>query len=315
MSCSIITRVSSAQVAKCLYKLCEEKFGGDLAAMLKLSAVELADLCDTSDVQQVESVYRRILAEMDSVQLVRRGTMKERMANRGERRVLKTRVAEFDEKTPWGGLEFGHSYGLAGEYGTGKSLFAMQAAAYAAAEGNAVMYIYTEGRVEETNFPRIIARAARDVDVSEDDVAARIEVVEVANTTALKDVVMSIQTAVKVVVVDSIIAPLRAEFLGRENLQARQQTLNYIISLLNRHAMINGALVIVTNQVMDVPEAFMVGLKRPTGGNIFAHGINYIFMMVRPSKQKLEGYMWPLDVPGMSPDVRIQYRIADDGLY
>jgi DNA repair protein RadA len=312
MSCNIIARVSSSQVARCLHKLCEEKFGGDLAAMLKLSAVELADLCDTSDVQQVESVYRRVLAEMD-VQLVRRGTLKERLANRGERRVLKTRVAEFDEKTPWGGLEFGYTYGFAGEYATGKSLLAMQAAAYAAAEGNAVMYIYTEGRVEDTGFPRIMARAARDVGVGEDDVAARIEVVEVANTTALKDVVMSIQTAVKVIVVDSIIAPLRAEFLGRENLQARQQTLNYIISLLNRHAMINGALVIVTNQVMDVPDLFAG--KRPTGGNIFAHGINRIFMMVRPSKQKPEGHMWPLDVPGMAPDVRMQYRIADDGLY
>ena len=313
MSCNVITKVSSSQVAKCLHKLCEEKFGGDLAAMLKLSAVELADLCDTSDVQQVESVYRRILAEMDSVQLVRRGTLKERLAASGERRVLKTRVAEFDEKTPWGGLEFGYSHGFVGEYATGKSLLAMQVAAYAAAEGNAVMYIYTEGRVEDTGFPRIMARAARDVGVSEDDVAARIEVVEVANTTALKDVVMSIQTAAKVVVVDSIIAPLRAEFLGRENLQARQQTLNYIISLLNRHAMINGALVVVTNQVMDVPDLFAG--KRPTGGNIFAHGINRIFMMVKPSKQKPEGYMWPLDVPGMPPDVKIQYRIADDGLY
>ena len=313
MSCNVITRVSSSQVAKCLHKLCEEKFGGDLAAMLKLSAVELADLCDTSDVQQVESVYRRVLAEMDSVQLVRRGTMKERMAGRGERRVLKTRVAEFDEKTPWGGLQFGRSYGLVGEYGTGKSLFAMQAAAYAAAEGSKVLYIYTEGQVEQTNFPKLVSRAAREVGASEDDVLSRIEVAEVANTSALRDVVASITSNIEVVVVDSIIATLRAEFLGREHLQSRQQTLAHIISLLNRHATVFNALVIVTNQVVDVPDIFST--KRPTGGNIFLHGIHYIFMLVRPSKQKMEGYMWPLDVPGMAPDVKIVYKITDEGLY
>jgi DNA repair protein RadA len=313
MSCNVITKVSSSQIAKCLHKLCEEKFGGDLAAMLKLSAVELADLCDTSDVQQVESIYRRIRAEVSGIQLVRRGTLKERIANRGERKVLKTRVAEFDEKTPWGGLEFGHTYGLVGEFGTGKSMFAMQAAAYAAAEGYNVKYIYTEGVVPKDVFTNIAARAARDVNVSEDDVAARLDIIEVVNTTVLKEVIVEIPSNVKVVVVDSIIAPLRAEFPGRENLQSRQQTLNYIIDVLKRHAMAFNAIVVVTNQVMDVPDLFSG--KRPSGGNIFTHGISRIFMMVRPSKQKPEGYMWPLDVPGMAPDVRIQYRIADDGLY
>jgi hypothetical protein len=37
-------------------------------------------------------------------------------------------------------------------------------------------------------------------------------------------------------------------------------------------------------------------------------------MMVRLNKTKPEGYMWPLDVPGMAPDVRIEYRITEAGL-
>jgi DNA repair protein RadA len=313
MSCNVITKVSSSQVARCLHKLCEERFNSDLAAMLKLSAMELADLCDTSDVQAVESVYRRILAEMDSVQLVRRGTLKERLAASGERRVLKTRVAEFDEKTPWGGLEFGYTYGFVGEYGAGKTMLAIQVAAYAAAEGYNVKYIHTEGLVPKELFKTITTRAARDVRVNEDDVKARLDIIEVANTTVLKYVIAEIPSNVKVIIVDSIIAPLRAEFQGRENLQPRQQTLNYIIDVLKRHAMTFSALVVVTNQVMDVPDLFSG--KRPSGGNVFTHGINRIFMMVKPSKQKPEGYMWPLDVPGMPPDVKMQYRIDNDGLY
>jgi DNA repair protein RadA len=295
-----------------MQQLCEEKFGGDLAAMLKLSAVELADLCDVPE-EQMEQLLRKLVGAVEGVQLVRRTTLKELLASKHTAKVLKTRVAEFDEKTPWGGLQFGHSYGLAGEFGTGKSLFAMQAAAYAAAEGSKVMYIYTEGKAEKTNFPNLVSRAAREVGVSEDDVQSRIEIVEVANTTALKEVVASVPRNVEVVVVDSIIATLRAEFLGREHLQSRQQTLAHIISLLNRHATVFNALVIVTNQVVDVPDIFST--KRPTGGNIFLHGIHYIFMLVRPNKQKMEGYMWPLDVPGMAPDVKIVYKITDEGLY
>jgi len=312
VSCSKISRISSSQAARCLQHLCEEKFGGDLAALLKLSAVELADLCDVSDVEQMEQLLRKLVAAVD-VQVVRRATLKERLASKSAAKVLKTRVAEFDEKTPWGGLQFGRSYGFVGEFGTGKSLFAMQAAAYAAAEGSRVLYIYTEGQVEQTNFPKLVSRAAREVGVSEDEVLSRIEIAEVANTSALRDVVMSITSNIEVVVVDSIIATLRAEFLGREHLQSRQQTLAHIISLLNRHATVFNALVIVTNQVVDVPDIFST--KRPTGGNIFLHGIHYIFMMVRPNKQKMEGYMWPLDVPGMAPDVKIVYRITDEGLY
>ncbi|MFZ8840830.1 MAG: ATPase domain-containing protein [Pyrobaculum sp.] len=312
MSCSKISRISSSQAARCMQQLCEEKFGGDLAAMLKLSAVELADLCDVPE-EQMEQLLRKLVGAVEGVQLVRRTTLKELLASKHTAKVLKTRVAEFDEKTPWGGLQFGHSYGLAGEFGTGKSLFAMQAAAYAAAEGSKVMYIYTEGKAEKTNFPNLVSRAAREVGVSEDDVQSRIEIVEVANTTALKEVVASVPRNVEVVVVDSIIATLRAEFLGREHLQSRQQTLAHIISLLNRHATVFNALVIVTNQVVDVPDIFST--KRPTGGNIFLHGIHYIFMLVRPNKQKMEGYMWPLDVPGMAPDVKIVYKITDEGLY
>jgi DNA repair protein RadA len=37
--------------------------------------------------------------------------------------------------------------------------------------------------------------------------------------------------------------------------------------------------------------------------------------MRRPNKQKAEGVMIPLDVPGMAPTTEIRYEIRDDGLY
>ncbi len=38
-------------------------------------------------------------------------------------------------------------------------------------------------------------------------------------------------------------------------------------------------------------------------------------MMHRPSKQKLEGHIATLDVPGMSPGQKIKYEIRGDELY
>jgi DNA repair protein RadA len=66
---------------------------------------------------------------------------------------------------------------------------------------------------------------------------------------------------------------------------------------------------------MDVPEVFMMGVKKMAGRNILAHTVDYIYFMHRPNKKKLEGVMYPHDVPGMSPDTEIRYTIEDDGLH
>jgi hypothetical protein len=80
-------------------------------------------------------------------------------------------------------------------------------------------------------------------------------------------------------------------------------------------ARVFGTASILTDQVIDVPEVFAAKIKKPAGGNIYSQGANALFMAFRPNKAKPEGYMWPLDVPGMSPDTEIRYVIKDDGLY
>jgi len=116
------------------------------------------------------------------------------------------------------------------------------------------------------------------------------------------------------VVIDSFVShALRAQFRGRERLAARQQFLNYLLDILRRMARVYGTASILTDQVIDVPSFFSD--KRPAGGNVVLHGVNALFMMMRPNKHKPEGYMWPIDVPGMAPDVKIVYTIKNDGLY
>jgi RecA/RadA recombinase len=86
------------------------------------------------------------------------------------------------------------------------------------------------------------------------------------------------------------------------------------MDILRRLARVHGTASILTDQVIDVPEMFAKA-KKPAGGNIYSQGANVLFMMFRYNKASPEGYMWPIDVPGMAPDVKIVYTIKDDGLY
>ncbi len=306
MSCEWVFKIASrsSETAKRLKELCEQ--GLTLQHVAMMTPMELMELLDVDAITTAENLIRRA-REAAGFEFVRR------YQPSASAPVLKTGIAEFDEKTPWGGLKFGAIYGFAGEYGTGKSILAMQAAAGAACAGRHVAYIDTENAYNHGMMERLLKRFCGG---EWEKAVERVEVFQVPDVYGL--IVLArerLGTHYTVIAVDSIIEPFRAQFRGRETLQVRQQTLHYVIDLLRRRAFHQGALVILTNQVLDVPEAFAAGVKRPAGGNILLHTVNFLFMMVRPSKQKPEGYMWPLDVPGMSPEVRIRYTIEDDGLH
>jgi len=231
-------------------------------------------------------------------------------------RTFKTGVEQFDEKTPWKGIREEFIYEFAGEFGTGKSMLAHQLSVAALAQGftTYVVYIDTEGTLNAA----LIAQVAKRFNAEPEKVLDSIITYQPANVVDLEHIVKfdlpkHIVEGCKLVVIDTITALYRAEFVGREMLATRQQRIHYLVDWLRRHARTFKLTSILTNQVMDVPEAFSVG-KRPAGGNVLAHAVNARFMMVRPNKAKLEGYMWPLDVPGMSPEVRIEYRITEAGL-
>jgi DNA repair protein RadA len=225
--------------------------------------------------------------------------------------VLKTGVAEFDEKTPWGGLRKGLIYGFAGEYGAGKSMFAIQCSIKAAVEGWKVLFIETEGSLNLALFERVAKRFGADLNSLVD----RLTITQATDVLDVKEILLSLfKQPVDLVVIDSFVShALRAQFRGRERLAARQQFLAYLLDILRRKARIHGTASVLTDQVIDVPSFFSD--KRPAGGNILLHGANAIFLMYRNNKKDVKGEMRPLDVPGMAPDVKIAYTIKDDGLY
>lgn len=76
---------------------------------------------------------------------------------------------------------------------------------------------------------------------------------------------------IKLIIIDSLTAHFRSEYLGREMLAARQQKLNKHLHKLIRLARVFNAVAVVTNQVMAKPDVFFGDSVHPVGGHIVAH--------------------------------------------
>ncbi|RFA92373.1 Fis family transcriptional regulator [Pyrobaculum aerophilum] len=302
--CKWVFDVFSGEKAERALELCLR--GYTLRKMAMLTPMEIADLLDYNELNDAEKAARRL---REAAGMISRPMSLAELKKARSDKVLKTGVEEFDKKTPWGGVKFGLIYGFAGEFGTGKSLFAKQVAAIALAAGMKVAYFDTEGvfSIDDSSFDRILQRFG-----ASEDAYNRMYLYKPKDSFELIEQLRELPEDVDVIIVDSLVAPFRAEYRGRQLLAPRQQAMLYALNILQRYCHL-GKLAIVTDQVVDVPTMFSA--KRPAGGNVFLHTVHALFMMERANKAKLEGTMWPLDVPGMSPDVEIKYKIKDDGLY
>jgi DNA repair protein RadA len=76
---------------------------------------------------------------------------------------------------------------------------------------------------------------------------------------------------IKLIIVDSLTAHFRSEYIGREMLASRQQKLNKHMHKLTSLARAFNAVAVVTNQVMAKPDQFFGDAIHPIGGNIVGH--------------------------------------------
>jgi len=76
---------------------------------------------------------------------------------------------------------------------------------------------------------------------------------------------------IKLIVVDSLTAHFRSEYIGREMLATRQQKLNKHMHKLIALARAFNTVAVVTNQVMAKPDQFFGDVTHPIGGHIVGH--------------------------------------------
>ena len=177
-----------------------------------------------------------------------------------------------------GGLESQTITEFYGEYGVGKSILCHQLAVNAQLPveqgglNGGALYVDTEN----TFRPEWIVRMAPPLGLDPETVGKNIIYSEAFNSDhqililEKADKIIQ-QNKIKLIIVDSLTAHFRSEYLGREMLAERQQKLNNHMHRLVRLARAFNAVAVVTNQVMSKPDAFFASGVEPVGGHIVAH--------------------------------------------
>jgi len=91
---------------------------------------------------------------------------------------------------------------------------------------------------------------------------------------------------IKLIIVDSLTALFRSEFVGRGALGERQQKLNMHLHKLQTLADKYNLAVYVTNQVMDNPAIMFGDPTTPIGGNVLAHAATTMIYLRKSKEDK-----------------------------
>ncbi len=116
---------------------------------------------------------------------------------------------------------------------------------------------------------------------------------------------------VRLIVVDSLTAHFRAEYIGRGTLANRQQQLNKHLHDLMRFGDLNNAVVMVTNQVMSKPDAFFGDPTRPIGGHILGHTATFRLYLRKSKGEKRIARL--VDSPSL-PEGEAVFSVTKEGI-
>jgi len=243
----------------------------------------------------------------------------ELLEKRGRVIKITTGVQAFDTLLG-GGFETGCITECFGQYGSSKTQIAHQLAVNVlkslkdqGTEGT-VVFIDTEN----TFRPERITQMAKGAGLEPSDVLKNIKVARAYNSDhqmllaeKVEDLIKKDGLSVKLVIVDSLTAHFRAEFVGRGTLAERQQKLNRHMHVLSKLADIYNLCVYVTNQVMAKPDQFFGDPTEAIGGNIVGH--NSAFRIYLRKGKKGSRVAKLVDSPNL-PDGECPFMVTEEGL-
>ncbi|MDL2261464.1 DNA repair and recombination protein RadA [Methanimicrococcus sp. OttesenSCG-928-J09] len=213
---------------------------------------------------------------------------------------IKTGCTEFDEMMG-GGIESQSITEIYGEFGSGKTQVAHQLAVNVQLPeengglNGSVIIIDTENTFRPDRIQQMVEGKANElgIELNYEDFLKNIHVARAFNSNhqiLLVDSAMDLANElkdsdkpVKLLIVDSLTAHFRAEYIGRGTLADRQQKLNKHLHALQRFSNLHNSVVLVTNQVMSKPDAFFGDPTKPIGGHIIGHTATFR-LYIRKSK-------------------------------
>lgn len=219
---------------------------------------------------------------------------------------ISTGAAGFD-KILGGGFESGCITECFGQYGSAKTQIAHQLCVNLQKADPDAVAVYID--TENTFRPERIIQFANGAELEPETVLKNIKVARAFNSDhqmLLADKVKDLIAGglnVKLVIVDSLTAHFRAEFVGRGTLAERQQKLNKHMHTLARLADTANVCVYVTNQVMSKPDQFFGDPTEAVGGHIVGHNSAFRIYLRRGKKGTRVAKL--VDAPNLPDDETI----------
>ncbi len=222
---------------------------------------------------------------------------------------------EFDEILG-GGFETGCIVECFGQYGSGKTQVAHQLAVSVQKNNPDAVAVFVD--TENTFRPERVKQIAEGSDMDPQKVLKNIKVARAFNSDhqmllceKISQLIKDDGLDVELVVVDSLTAHFRAEFIGRGTLAERQQKLNKHMHTLVELADTHNLAVYVTNQVMAKPDQFFGDPTEAIGGHIVGHNSAFRIYLRRGKKGTRVAKL--IDSPSM-PDAEAPFIITGSGI-
>lgn len=279
-------------------------------SVLSIAVCSIGQLTDAGGVS--EAVARKMVnAARDQLDMgFQTGT--EMLKRRDTVNKVSTGSSNFDEMMG-GGFESGTITECFGQYGSGKTQIGHSLAVNALKDEDAtVVYIDTEN----TFRPERIKDFCRGLELDEEDVLQRLKVAKAFNSDHQMLLAEKVEELIKdnkvtLLIVDSLTAHFRAEYVGRGTLAERQQKLNKHMRTLSLVAEKHNICVYVTNQVMSKPDQFFGDPTAAIGGNIVGHNSAFRIYLRRGKKGTRVAKL--IDSPSL-PDSECVFKITTDAI-
>jgi DNA repair protein RadA len=217
-----------------------------------------------------------------------------------------------------GGIETQSITEVYGKMASGKSQWCFQTAVtvqlpkeQGGLEG-ACLYIDSENSFRPERVIQIAKKFEMDVDkVLKNIFVARAYNADHQMVLAEKAADMIKEKNIKLLIVDSLMAQFRAEYVGRGTLATRQQKINSHLRVLQKLAEMYNITVLVTNQVMSRPDILFGDPTAPVGGNVVGHATKTRLYLRKSKAEKRVAKL--VDSPSL-PDGEALYRITENGI-
>ena len=215
-----------------------------------------------------------------------------------------------------GGFETGAITECFGEFGSGKTQIGhiLAVEMLKSDPESSVVYVDTEN----TFRPERIVQLANGIDLDPEEALSRIIVARAYNTDhqmllaeKVEGLISDEGKKIKLLVIDSLTAHFRAEFIGRGTLAERQQKLNRHMHVLGRLASSHNMCVYVTNQVMSKPDQFFGDPTQAIGGHVVAHASTFRIYLRKGKKGSRVAKL--IDAPNIQ-DGECAFMVRGEGL-